>query len=74
MFIYPYKILNRGKFTKYIISITENKNVLIERRFKGKKQLQELFTAPTEVKQSGFPKEVKQAALWALNDSPHLGL
>lgn len=74
MFTYPYKIISSGKFTKYIISITENKNVLIEKRFRGKKQLQELFTKVSEVKQSSFPKEVKQAALWALNDAPNLGL
>lgn len=74
MFIYPYKVMNAGKFTKYIISITENKGVLIEKRFKGKRQAQELFVTSTEVKGSTFPKEIKQAALWALHDAPNLGL
>jgi hypothetical protein len=71
---YPYKIIKVGKFTKYVISITEHKEILIQKIFRAKNKRQEVFEDQKSIKASDFPKEVRQAALWALNDAPNLGL
>lgn len=74
MFVYPYKTIKSGKFTKYSISITEDSKVLIEYSFKGKKRRQEVFETAVSIKESGFPKQVIESALWARNDARGLGL
>ena len=74
MFIYPYKAIKKGKFTKYMISITEDKQILVQKTIKGKKSGHRLLENQKAIKTSDLPKDVMTAALWALNDAPNLGL
>jgi hypothetical protein len=74
MFVYPYKQIKSGKFTKYVISLTAEGGVLIEKHFRGAQKAQEAFDSPKSIKGSSFPQNVKMAALWALKDAEGLGL
>jgi hypothetical protein len=74
MFVYPYKQIRSGKFTKYAISLTADGGVLIEKRFRGAQKAQEAFNSPKSIKGSQFPKNVKEVALWALQDAKGIGL
>lgn len=74
MFVYPYKQIKAGKFTKYLISMTSDGMILVEHQFKGRRKRQELFKTAKSIKEADFPKNVKEAALWAKQDASGLGL
>lgn len=72
MNVYPYKIIKAGQFTKYIISIVENGNVLVEHYFKNKRKSQKIFETQKAIKSSDLPKNIKEVSLWAKYEAKSL--
>lgn len=71
MFVYPYKSINSGKFTRWSISTTAEGQVLIERYFKDQRKLQKLFETREEIAASSLPKMVKDIMAWAAYEAGH---
>lgn len=69
MNVYPYRTIKSGEFTKYLISIIENGNVLVEHRFRNKCKSQQEFASQKEVDESKLPKVIKVSARWAWYES-----
>lgn len=67
--IYLYKTINAGKFTKYIVSVTGNGDVVVEHYFKNRRKSQLIFTDQKDIKWADLPKNIKQVALWAKYES-----
>lgn len=69
MNVYPYKTIKAGKYTKYIVSITETGSIIVEHFFKNKCKSHAIFESQNEIKSSNIPKNIKEVACWASYES-----
>jgi hypothetical protein len=67
--VYPYKTIKAGKYTKYIVSITEKGSILVEYFFKNKRKSHSIFESQFDIKSSNLPKNIKEVACWASFES-----
>jgi hypothetical protein len=74
MYIYPYKQIVTGKFTKWTISITEGGTVVVEHIFRGKRKAQIEIQNEKQLKGSGISKTIHEPVKWALYDARSLRL
>jgi hypothetical protein len=69
MYIYPYKQIKTGKFTKWTISLTENGTVVVEHIFRGKRKAQIEVESEKEIKNAGITKSIHETVKWALYEA-----
>lgn len=74
MYIYPYKQIQTGKFTKWHISLTENGTVVVEHLFRGKTKAQIEIRTETEIKATVISKIIHDSVKWALYEAKNLRL
>jgi hypothetical protein len=60
MYIYPYKQIKTGKFTKWTISLSENGTVVVEHIFRGKRKAQIEVKSEKEIKDAGITKSIHE--------------
>jgi hypothetical protein len=69
MYIYPYKQIKTGKFTKWTISLTENGTVVVEHIFRGKRKAQIEVKSEKEIKDAGIANSIHETVKWALYEA-----
>ncbi|CAG9608036.1 hypothetical protein [Pseudoneobacillus rhizosphaerae] len=74
MYIYPYKQISTGKFTKWTISITGNGSVVVEHLFRSKRKSQIEIKTEKEIKDAAISKAIHETVKWALYEARSLRL